>query len=237
MSLFCFSCADAQKTYIVIAGINDYIEPSVNDLRCCESDADSYYALMSKKKDAVIHIFKGRSATKQNILSALQTICRQAGSNDAVIFFFSGHGYPGGFCPVDMRNIATGLSYAEMQTAFKQCKAKRKMVFADACFSGGLRNNKSTATNEASNGEVMFFLSSRTNETSQEVPGGKNGQFTRFLLRGLGGGADSNRDRTITAKEIYEFVHQGVAYATAEKQHPVMWGKFNNTMPVIVWKK
>lgn len=228
----------AQRTYIVIAGVNDYIDPAVNDLRCCEADADSYYALMSKKKDAVVHIFKGRNATKSNILSALQSVCRQAGSNDAVVFFFSGHGYPGGFCPVDMtgRSKNSGLSYAEMQTAFKQCKAKRKMVFADACFSGGLRKDKSTAANEARNGEVMFFLSSRTNEMSQEVAGGKNGQFTRFLVRGLGGGADSNRDRVITAKEIYDFVHKAVAYATAEKQHPVMWGRFDNSMPVMIWK-
>ncbi|MCQ2254427.1 MAG: caspase family protein [Bacteroidaceae bacterium] len=235
--LICGICANAQRTFIVIAGINDYIEPSVNDLRCCEADADSYYALMSKKKDAVIHIFKGRNATKQNILSTLQAVCRQAGSNDAVVFFFSGHGYPGGFCPVDMRSKATGLSYAEMQTAFKQCKARRKMVFADACFSGGLRKDKSSAVNEARNGDVMFFLSSRTNETSQEIPGGRNGQFTRFLIRGLGGGADADRNRTITAKELYNFVHQGVAYATAEKQHPVMWGNFNNTMPIVVWQK
>lgn len=112
-----------------------------------------------------------------------------------------------------------------------------KMIYADTCFSGGLRKEKkgNDATSSVRNGDVMFFLSSRTNETSQEMIGGPNGQFTRFLVRGLGGEADTNRDKIITAKELYDFVHKGVSLATGNKQHPVMWGRFNNSMPVINW--
>ena len=155
------------------------------------------------------------------------------------MLFFSGHGYPGGFCCCDMDDTRGGLTYTEISSLFKQCKAKCKMVFADACFSGGLRIEKkgSDATSSVRNGDVMFFLSSRTNETSQEMIGGPNGQFTRFLVRGLGGGADKNRDKIITAKELYDFVHKGVSIATGNKQHPVMWGRFNNSMTVINWNK
>ena len=80
----------------------------------------------------------------------------------------------------------------------------------------------------------MFFLSSRTNETSQETQY-QNSLFTIFLERGLRGGADNNKDRIITAREIYDFVHQGVVKASDNKQHPVMWGKFDNNMTVIKW--
>ena len=38
-----------------------------------------------------------------------------------------------------------------------------------------------------------------------------------------------------TAKEIYNFVHQGVVEASGNRQHPVMWGKFDGNMPVIKW--
>lgn len=226
----------AQKVYVVAAGVNDYADPKVNDLHCCENDVADFCSLMVKQR-ATVYKFTGHQATKANIKNALTTICTSATAQDAVVFFFSGHGYPGGFCPYDMRQISDGLSYAEMQTIFKQCRAGRKVVFADACFSGGLRNRRSSAPNINKNGDVMFFLSSRTNETSQEVQYGKNGQFTRFLIRGLGGGADVNRDRIITAKEIYTFVHNGVSVATRDQQHPVMWGKFDNNMPVLVWKK
>ena len=80
----------------------------------------------------------------------------------------------------------------------------------------------------------MLFLSSRTTETSLETDY-KNSLFTIFLERGLRGGADMNKDRHITAREIYNFVHQGVIKASGNKQHPVMWGKFDNNMTIIKW--
>ena len=44
-----------------------------------------------------------------------------------------------------------------------------------------------------------------------------------------------NRDRTITALELYNFVHNGVTEASKNRQHPVMWGKFDNNMTIIKW--
>lgn len=229
-------CVKAQTTYLLAVGINDYNDPTVNDLRCCENDVQSISKVM-KKQGAIVVQCLGKTATKHAIISALKVFCEQAAKDDVIIFFFSGHGYPGGFCPVDMTKNNNALTYKELQTAFKNSKAKRKIVLADACFSGGLRKNRSNATNQSKDGEVMFFLSSRTNEMSQEVPNGKNGQFTKFLVRALGGGADYNRDRIITAKELFKFVSEGVKVATADKQHPVMWGRFDDNMAVTDWRK
>lgn len=231
------SNVQAQTTYLLAVGINDYNDPKVPNLRCCENDVQSISAVMKKQKATVVQCL-GKTATKKNILSALKVFCEDAKADDAIIFFFSGHGYPGVFCPVDMTGRNTNaLTYEEIQTVFKNSKSRRKIVIADACFSGGLRKNKSTATNQNKNGEVLFFLSSRTNEVSQEVPNGKNGQFTKFLVRALGGGADYNRDRVITAKELFKFVSEGVSVATANKQHPVMWGKFNDNMAITDWRQ
>lgn len=81
----------------------------------------------------------------------------------------------------------------------------------------------------------MFFFSSRDNEYSQERRGWKNSLFTVYLERGLRGGADTDRNRTITARELFDFVSKGVKAASEGKQHPVMWGKFDDDMPVIEW--
>ena len=56
-----------------------------------------------------------------------------------------------------------------------------------------------------------------------------------YLQKGLRGNADANRDRTITAKELFDFVSEGVIKISNGKQHPVMWGKFPDNMPVMVW--
>ena len=115
----------------------------------------------------------------------------------------------------------------------KGCKANRKIIIADACYSGKMRTSKQQS-NSYNAQNIMFFLSSRTNELSRETQY-KNSLFTVFLERGLRGGADKDRDRRITAREIFDFVHDGVIDASDNKQHPVMWGKFDNSMTIIKW--
>ena len=78
----------------------------------------------------------------------------------------------------------------------------------------------------------MFFLSSRSNEKSQEWYGHPNSLFTTYLLAALRGAADSNGDRTITAVELFTYVH-GQLNARSSKQHAVMWGNFDRNMPVM----
>lgn len=226
------------KLYVVSFGICDYKDCEINDLRYTEADVISFNNVVKTHTNEVYYLL-GANATHANVVRQIQKVFAKATSSDTVMLFFSGHGFPGGFCCYDMNRNSGGLTYDEIASLFRQCKAKKKMVFADACFSGGLRKERrgNETTSSARNGDVMFFLSSRTNETSQEMIGGPNGQFTRFLVRGLGGGADANRDRVITAKELYDFVHEGVAVATGNKQHPVMWGRFNNTMTVINWNR
>ena len=70
-------------------------------------------------------------------------------------------------------------------------------------------------------------------ESSQMV----NGYFTAYLDRGQRGGADTNRDRIITAKEIFSFVSDGVKTISQDKQHPVMWGKFDDNFIMVDWRR
>jgi uncharacterized caspase-like protein len=62
-----------------------------------------------------------------------------------------------------------------------------------------------------------------------------NGVFTTYLLRGLRGGADSDGDRKITAKELFKFVSHDVKERSKDKQHPVMWGKFDDDYVLMDW--
>ena len=143
----------------------------------------------------------------------------------------AGHGYKGGFAAHDGR-----LSYADVREAFAACRAKNKMIFADACFSGGMR--EAGHDTSLSQFNIMLFLSSRGNETSLDGNprrGQKNGLFTICLERCLRGGADADRDRIITARELFVAVTEGVKTLSHDRQHPVMWGKFDDTMPVMRW--
>ena len=215
------------KTYLVSVGIADY-PGTEHDLRISDNDAKTIAKVFSVAKQATVSILINEQATQSALLSTMHTSFMNANSEDIVILYFSGHGTPGALVCYDGL-----LTYQHIFKMLKGCKASRKVIIADACYSGKMRtNNQQTSSYNSQN--VMLFLSSRTNETSQETKF-KNSLFTIFLERGLRGGADKNRDRQITARELYDFVHKGVIEASGNKQHPVMWGKFDNNMTIIKW--
>ena len=215
------------KTYLVSVGIADY-PGTEHDLRISDNDAKTIAKVFSVAKQATVSILLNEQATQSALLSTMHTSFMNANSEDIVILYFSGHGTPGALVCYDGL-----LTYQHIFKMLKGCRASRKVIIADACYSGKMRtNNQQTSSYNSQN--VMLFLSSRTNEVSRESRY-KNSLFTIFLERGLRGGADTNRDRYITARELYDFVHKGVIEASGNKQHPVMWGKFDNNMTVINW--
>lgn len=199
------------------------------DLHLSDDDACTISYIYEQNGNATVETLLNSKATCQNIKSRMAALFSKAGEEDIVVFFFAGHGLSNGFVAYD-----GVLSYSVIREIYSQCKSRNKMVFADACYSGKLRvASRSRIASRKQN--VMFFLSSRSDEVSIEFEGMANGFFTAFLERGLRGGADSNRNRIITAKELFDFVSTGVKEISGDMQHPVMWGNFRDDMPVIKW--
>jgi uncharacterized caspase-like protein len=215
------------KVYLVSVGIADY-PGTKHDLRVSDQDANTIAKVFNATKDASVRVLVNGNATQGALLSTMHTAFTNAQSDDTVILYFSGHGTPGAIVCHDGE-----LTYQHIFKMLKGCKASKKIIVADACYAGKMRTTRQQSSNYNSQ-SVMLFLSSRTNEPSQETKF-KNSLFTIFLERGLRGGADTNKDRRISARELYDFVHKGVTEASGNKQHPVMWGKFDNNMTVIKW--
>lgn len=216
------------RNYVMCVGLSKY-QNARNNLRVSDNDAKAIKKIYEKNGDSKVTILTNSSATRQAVLKALKTAFTGAKANDAVIFFFSGHGSDKGLACYD--NV---IKYEQILAIIKKSPARTKVIIADACHSGTMRTN--TAWQRAMKKEkVMFFLSSRSEEVSWESKYDKS-LFTMYLERGLRGGADFNHDRVITAREIYDFCHDGVIKSSDGQQHPVMWGKFNDNMPVISWR-
>lgn len=228
--LFSLAVTANAKTYLVAVGVSDY--PGTDkDLRLPVNDAATVQYIYSKNSNAESVLLTNSNATKSAILSKFRSTFAKASENDIIVFFFSGHGSKGAFCAYDAQ-----IPYSEIRQAMVSSKAKNKMIFADACFSGKMRQGrKNTAEQSFNNYNIMLFLSSRGNETSIERRDMKNGFFTSCLQKGLRGGADANKDRTITARELFNYVSTNVKTLSSDKQHPVMWGKFSDNMTVMKW--
>ena len=215
------------KTYMVAVGISDY-PGEADDLNLPVKNASDVLNLYIKNGLENYRYLFDEDATAQKIQEAVSGVFGHANEEDMVVLYFCGHGLRNGFCAYD-----ENLSYVILRKMLGQCKAKRKVIFADTCHSGSLRTKE--RTNKQFDGNILLFLSSRPNEVSWEMSYKENGAFTYGLLKGLRGKADRNRDRTITAKELFDYVSNDVKHTTNDAQHPVMWGNFNNNMCLMKW--
>lgn len=222
----CVAIGCQAETYAVCVGIAKYASPKVENLAKSEDDAKAMAKFLRKGTGNVVTI-TGKYATKEQILKTLRSQFSKAGKGDKIIFYFSGHGFPGGFCPHEMEGIKDGLSYAEVVEVMKDSRATSKFIFADACNSGAIRQKKSAAKPQP--GDILLFLSSRGNEYSIESPWLANGFFTKYLLRGLGGAADADGNRRITASELFAFVSNGVKNSRKTVNTPLCGVTFPTT--------
>lgn len=222
--------AGQAKIYLLSVGISDY-PGTKNDLRLPHNDAATMQWLYKENQHAKVCLLRNDHAKRATVKKALQKMVSLATADDIVVMFFSGHGVKGGFVCYD-----GFLYYSDIYSAMKACKSKNKMIFADACYSGAMRQGKKASRQSSpSKNNIMLFLSCRSNEKSIETPKMTNGFFTYALQQGLRGRADANRDRIITAKELFNYVSKKVRQESNNQQHPVMWGKFPDSMPVMRW--
>lgn len=228
------------KKFAVVVGCADYQMQGL-DLRYSDDDAYRYYAyLLSCEGGAIptenISILVDEAATKQNIIKTMNDVYSKAGPNDMLIFYFSGHGSEGAFCPDDVsQQYSSLLTHEEIKAVFKQHPAKYKICFADACYSGSIYEGKpETAYTPSSQQEtsIVIMMSSDPTETSAEHPKIRQGAFTYYLLKGLKGSADRNKDKVVTLEELFPYVKANVLQFTANQQTPIIEGNASRDMPI-----
>jgi len=220
---------------------------SSGDLRYTLNDAKLFADfLMSEKGGSVpssnIYLLTNEKAKKENILYYTQKMFSKANSNDRVIFYYSGHGDRGVFLPYDVTTSGDNLLYySEVKELFRYAKCSTKLLIADACFSGSIKETKknnpafskvntSTSSTNHDNINIAVMISCSENETSLETPTLKQGVFTYYLIKGLKGNADSNYNGNITIKELFYYVYKNTtqfASNVGQSQTPVLFGDFN----------
>lgn len=127
-----------------------------------------------------------------------------------LIFYYSGHSDEEGVLLRGER-----LSYPELRARIEQIPADVRVAVLDSCASGALTRHKGgvfrppfmTDDSVKLKGNA-FLTSSAANEVAQESDRISASFFTHFLLSGLRGAADVNRDRRVTFFEAYQFASQ-----------------------------
>jgi hypothetical protein len=227
------------KMYAVVVGIADY-EGTTSDLRYSDDDATLFYNHLKRAFPRELAaggatLLIDSKGTKSAIQNALSIAFSKATENDYIIFFFSGHGGKGTFVPYDLNSNL--LSHQEVKAAFKKSSAKFKLCIADACFAGSVgTENISTSNYDAAqdlrDARLAVLLSSNNQQTSSEMNQLGQGLFSYWLMNGLRGAADLNRDKYITAGELFVYTRNAVVKQSSGKQSPVVIGKNLDKIPL-----
>lgn len=238
------------KIWAVVVGVGRYTSMPV--LKYSDDDAYQFYAFLKSPEggalpDRQIKVLVDDDATRANILQTMRQILLRADENDVIVFYFSGHGVEGSFLPVDFDGFNNRLSHADVRSVLTQSKAKHKICFADACHSGAILAMKNSIEMENAlkkyynafndtQGGMALFMSSKAQEYSLEDQGLRSGIFSHYLIRGLKGEADSNKNKIVSIKELFDYVFKNVKSYTAGAQTPMISGSYDGNMPVSVMR-
>ncbi len=246
-------CGDLRRgdLHALVIGVSNY---NKNELQLKVSDQDARdFANFLNTQQAVfrksyITLLVNERATKLAIEKQLHYDLLKAGKDDTVIIFLSGHGAgdikkPGEYFflgydadPDYLEATAVKMSGLDF---LKGIDAKRVLVIADACHAGAFSKVRIKSFERELSGFTrqftessgrMVLTSSKPDQYSQE--GEKNSVFTHYLLKGLKGEADSDRNNVVTLKELYDYVYDQTKTDTGGAQHPQLEGAQVGSFPV-----
>ena len=250
----------SRNVWAVVIGINDYpklpkLKYAVNDAQAFFD----LLAIGNQVPAANITLLVNDQATLRNLRSALGIRLKEAADkDDMVIIYFAGHGavepdtksldadglekYLLAYDSDPSELYATGFPMREIAHILDRIRSERLIFVADSCYSGasggrtvstgGIRANISdTFLDRIAGGRgKVIITASAANEVSVEKDDLRHGVFTYYLLEGLKGAADSDRDGMITVDEAYRYVSEKVPRATGQEQHPVKKGSVEGNL-------
>jgi hypothetical protein len=238
----------------------------IPNLEYADVDARSLYEFLQQpaaggfaREDMLI--LSNEQATIAKIREALSSFIGKASANDLLLIFFAGHGAPDPSAPQNLyvlahdTNVAdmaqTGLAMPDLRRYIEQnIRSKRVVLLLDSCHSAGLSTERTRdLTNNLTNLYLEKLLyqeegraiitSSDVNEPSRESQrwGNGHGVFTYYLLEGLKGSADTNKDRIVSVGELFRYVRQKVRLDTKFQQNPRMLVGENENLALSVAHK
>lgn len=233
------------NTYAVIVGIADYqYDFIISDLPYTLNETEAVYSFLRSRKGGSVPaenicLLTDSQATRTNIILRAKALFAKAKRNDRVILYFGGHGGEGAFAPYDFNGFYEScLTYDDIKSIFKSARCNTKLMFADACYSGGIKGEarakdkggKTNGGNATDNLNIVVLTASRGDEYAWQTSEFEMGFFTHYLIQGLGGAANRDGNKYITIQELYYYVYQKVmdkANECGTEQTPQIFGKFD----------
>jgi hypothetical protein len=233
----------------VVIGVENY--QYVPDATYAYNDAEVFREYLSetlgfkKQRIKIATNSKATQAELSKLLGSNGWLSRNiVKSKSDVVVYFSGHGIANskdnttGILPFDVDpNYAIGLPLKELYYNLSKIGAKSVTVYLDACFTGQTRDSKMliadarpiiiTPNKDSIPSNITVFSASSGSQISGALREKEHGLFTYYLLKGMSGDADINKDKSIQINELSSYVSKNVkdqAAINGREQTPELQG-------------
>ena len=247
--------AASRDAVAIIIGIQNY--KRVPKAEFANNDAKEFYEYAIRGlgiKPENIKLLLDEEADELEIVKAFENwLPLQVTKNKTDVYvFYSGHGLPSPdgqslyFLPhgVDKQYLArTAVGQKEVVALLTASKPKSVTMFIDACYSGQTRGGETllasakpislkTDTNLFPSNFTVISASAN-DQISSSSPELKHGIFSFYLMKGMEGDADGNKDGKITAGEMQDYLSDKVsrqAMSMSRKQDTQLVGDANRVL-------
>jgi hypothetical protein len=238
----------------VVIGIADY--RSLPKAEFANDDARAFYDYAIRAlgiKPENIRLLVDGDAEEAEILKTFRTwLPSRVKSTTEVFVFYSGHGLPmpdgkGLYLvpPRADREVIddTAIPFSKINATLTLAKPKSVTIFLDACYSGQARSGETLVASARPvqvKSDSRYFpenftviTASQNDQISSSNPELQHGIFSYYLMKGMEGDADENRDGKITLGEMQSYLSENVSRHAAmmsRKQEPQLIGDVNRVL-------
>lgn len=228
------------QTYLVSIGVGAYRDPTFMSRRYAATDAETvaaYFQSLGGVPPSNIRLLQNQKALRADLHEALfGWLPMQATKDAVVILYFSGQAMvtlTGDILLTLYDGSATDSTRLyplnDLESAFARLKAKHVIFLFDGMVStlrDDAKGKSSSPRWELGGGNTLALIGGGDFTKGLEDDQHRHSLFTYYLLKGLRGEADTNRNGTVTFGELAGYVRQKVAWAAKsqfnQEQHPLL---------------
>jgi hypothetical protein len=238
----------------VVIGITEY--RSLPKAEYANDDARAFYDYAVRAlgvKPENIKLLVDGDAEEAEILKTFRTwVPSRVKSTTDVYVYYSGHGLPtqdgqGLYLlpPRADREVIddTAIPFSKINAALQLAKPRSVTIFMDACYSGQARSGETLVAsarpislrteNRLFPDGFTVITASQHDQISSSSPDLQHGIFSYYLMRGMEGDADANKDGKITLGEMQAYLSENVGRQAAmmsRKQEPQLIGDVSKVL-------
>jgi hypothetical protein len=236
----------------LIVGVDSYKNTPARAIYA-DSDATAFADYASEKlgiSSNRIKVLVNEDAMEADILLSIKEWLNRAVKKDKsdVYVFFAGHGLASDdgeqmyLLPYDGNTRLledTAILRARLFSDIESSNPRSVTVFLDTCYSGATRAKDTLIASRpivikarkqsVPDGFTVMTAAGGT-QTAKPLEEAEHGMFSYFLMKGLEGKADANKDKKITAGELHQYVKSNVLQQSSGSQTPELQGDADRVM-------